>query len=182
MLRMESRNARCKCPNTWRKPYLEDVSILTPSPPIRIPSALPASSLWPAGFLPLCHSQPTAKHLKPQNPEANNCCSLLGFRTRPQIHPYYKSPHQNSQSWSGLWTSWPKAPQHMKGTPREKWSGLYTVLAEIINRMPLKQKDLKSIFRIQWEWNVRFGHFCKYLNFSLRIAAWSEGPGILSLI
>ena len=37
MLGMESRNSRCNCPNIWRKPYLEDVSILAPSPPIWIP-------------------------------------------------------------------------------------------------------------------------------------------------
>lgn len=72
---------------------------LPPSPPLLIPLALLASSLCSTGFLPLCHSQPTAKHLKPQDPEANDCSRLLGFRTGPQIHPYSKSPHQNVQSW-----------------------------------------------------------------------------------
>lgn len=78
-------------------------------------------------------SRPTAKHLKPQNPEANNSCSLLGFRTQPQTHPFSKSPHQNFQSrrevrrlgWFQLelLMNLPaKSNQAHGGNPKKRWA------------------------------------------------------------
>lgn len=128
-----------------------------------------ASSLWSTGFLPFCHSQPTAEHRKPPSPEANDYCSLLGFRTRPQIHPYSKPPPPNIQSWRKIQSFLLERlmnilaesyPVH-GGNPAKRWNGLCNILAESVrkwNALPpafgmrsiKKQNDLENIFQVQW--------------------------------
>lgn len=190
MLGMEFRNSRCNCPNIWRKPYLEDVSILAPSPPIWIPLTF---SILPLVYQVSPFLSFSTNTRTPQTPKSWGKWLLpsAGFQnqtTDPSLFQATSSKHPDPEEdsvcffWSSLWTSWLKATLWSMevtlqrggmayATSRlsvKKWNALPPVFGM---RSIKKQNDLESIFQIQWVWCTYLRHFCKYLSFSLRIVS-----------